>query len=119
MVKMSEGNPDALHVCCRILKDGGQIDPDSALGGLGALLSMDTLGLYGPKIWMLYKDVCGQDMPKMLAVLRGHQLGFVTDEQIGVAIENYGEGLDLDKVCAQVAERLPAFQFTKKVVHTE
>lgn len=110
MFKMSKGNPGALTVCCAILKHGEQIDPDNAMGGLGVLLSLDTLGLYSSKIWMLYKDVCGQDLPKMLAVLRGWQLGYVTDEQIHHAVDCYGEGINVSDICAKVAERLPRFR---------
>lgn len=114
MFKMSEGNPGALNVCVQILKEGARIDPDDIMGGLGTILSLDTLGLYGSKIWMLYKGVCGGDLPKMLAVLRGCQLGFVTDAQLRRAVDAYGEGLDVPAVCAQVSERLPRFQFGQR-----
>ena len=110
LVKMSEGNPGALTVCLEILKHGEKIDPDNAMGGLGAILSLDTLQLYGAKIWMLYKDVCGKELPQMLAVLRGHQLGHVTDAQIHHAVENYGDGINVADLCAKVVERLPKFQ---------
>lgn len=109
MVKMSEGNPGALTVCMRILQQTRQIDPDNALEGLGPIFALDTLNLYGSKIWMLYKDVCGEDVSRMLALLRGNQLGFVTDEQIQHAVENYGEGIDLSDVCKKVTDRLPNF----------
>jgi len=36
------------------------IDPDSNFGGLGPLLLLDTLSIYGPRIWQLYKDVCAR-----------------------------------------------------------
>lgn len=107
--KMSGGNPRALTVCMQILKDGEQIDPDNAMGGLGVILSLDTLGLYGSKIWMLYKDVCNQDLPSMLAVLRGWQLGYVSDAQIHNAVDRHGAGLNVDEIHAKVIERLPRF----------
>jgi hypothetical protein len=110
MFKMSEGNPGALNVCLQMLQDGEQIDPDSAMGGLGAILSLDTLRLYGSKIWMLYKDVCEQDLSKMLAVLRGCQLGYVSGEQVRHAADNYSEGINVDEICAKVCEHLPAFK---------
>lgn len=112
--KMSEVNPGALNVCLQMLEKGEQIDPDNAMGGLGTILSLDTLGLYGPKIWMLYKDVCKCDLPTMLAVLRGWQLGFVSDAQICHAVDNYGEGINLADICAKVVERLPRFQMIWK-----
>lgn len=112
MFKMSEVNPGALTVILKILADGSQIDPDSAMGGLGAILSLDSLGIYGSKIWMLYKDVCDCDLPRMLAVLRGWQLGFVKEPEIRHAVENRGAGMSLEGICQKVAERLPKFKFS-------
>lgn len=109
LIKMSEGNPGALTVCLLIMTKGEQIDPDNAMGGLGAVLFLDTLRLYGPKIWMLYKDVCECDLPRMLAMLRAVQLGLVSRTQLKLAVEAYGEGLNIPSICAQVAERLPRF----------
>ena len=66
LFKMSEGNPGALTVLLVILEKGEQIDPDGAMRGIGPILSLDSLGCYGSKIWMLYKDVCGQNLVKTL-----------------------------------------------------
>lgn len=110
--KMSGGNPGALRVCMEILKDGERIDPDNALGGLGIILSLDTLGLRGPKIWMLYKDVCDCDLPRMLAVLRGWQLGFISQDKLRHAVDSYGEGISVPDICSQVTNKLPRFQLT-------
>lgn len=107
--KMSEGNPGALTVCIQLMKQGGDIDPDDVLGGLGKVLTLDTLGVYGPRIWMLYKDVCGQSLPRMVALLRGWQLSVVSKAQLRRAIDNRGEGLDVDDVLVQVQKRLPDF----------
>lgn len=110
MTKMSEGNPGALTVCMNILKNGERIDPDGAMGGLGPILSLDTLNLYGSKIWMLFKDVCESDLAQMLAVLRGWQLGMLSETQVRHAVENYGEGINVPDICGKVVERLPRFQ---------
>ena len=109
IIAMVEGNPGALRVCLELLQDGGAIDPDSALGGFGKLLDLDTLGIYGPRIWMLYKDVCGEDLVKTVAALRAHQLGKLTRDTLDHAIDNYGQGLDCDSILASVQERLPRF----------
>jgi hypothetical protein len=109
-MKMSDGNPGALTVCALMLREGGTIDPDDFAGGLGSLLSMDTLRLYGPRIWMLYKDVCKEDLRVACALLRAWQLGFVSDSQLRDAIENYGNGIDVPSLVKQVEERLPNFQ---------
>jgi len=109
LFKMSEGNPGALNVCINILKEGEKIDPDNMLGGFGVLLSLDTLGLYGSKIWMLYKDVCNCELIAMLAVLRGWQLGYVTNQQIHHAVDNRGEGINVADIHERVVKSLPNF----------
>lgn len=109
IVDLAEGNPGAATVCAELLRKTPQIDPDSMMGGLGALLALDTLEIYGPDIWGLYKDVCGQDLVKMEGVMRAHQLGFVSGPAIRNAIDNRGEGINPDKLLAEVKERLPRF----------
>lgn len=109
VVVLSEGNPGATRVCAELLKDGARIDPDNILGGVGQLLMLDSAGLYGARIWMLYKDVCGEDLGKMVAVLRAWQLGIVGHDAVAHAIDHRGDGIDLDDVVSQVQERCPAF----------
>lgn len=107
-IAMGGGNPGALTVCMNIMKEGAKIDP-RGLGGFGAILSMDTLGIYEHRIWMLYKDVCGQNLKKMMGVLRANQLGFVSAEILNKAIDNRGQGIDVDSLFDKVQERLPEF----------
>jgi len=109
---LSEGNPGALTVCLGMLKDGEAIDPDAALGSLSPVLMLDTLGIYGPRIWMLYKNVCGQDIGKTIALLRAWQLGLagVSRQGLDHAIDNYGAGIEVDAVVEQVKTQLPNFR---------
>ena len=109
ITKMSEGNPGALSVCIQLLTETEKIDPDAALGGLSSILMLDGLGIYGSEIWMLYKNVCGEDIADTIAVLRGYQLGFITYHQLNHAIQNGGNGLDVNDVLKQVKDRLPLF----------
>ena len=113
IIKMSEGNPGAISVCMMLYTRGGAIDPDDWLGGSGGVLSLDSIGIYGSKIWMLFKDVCKQDLVKTVAMLRAWQLGFVPKDTLLHAIDNYGAGIDTDALLAQVQERLPAFGQTE------
>ena len=115
IMAIAGGNPGALNVCVMIMQDGGAIDPDSALGPAGAILSLDQHGVYESRIWMLYKDVCGQDLVKTLACLRGVQLGFLREADLNHAIDNRGAGLDVDAVLADVRKRLPRFAQEKAV----
>jgi len=109
LFKLSEGNPGALRVCCEILDKASVIDPDAFGGGLFTLLSFDTLNIYGSKIWMLYKDVCKCDLISTLGLLRGWQFGILTETALKHAIDNYGDGIDVQSIVNQVKERLPAF----------
>jgi hypothetical protein len=70
---------------------------------------MDTHGVYGHRIWMLYKDVCGENIENMLAVLRACQLGIITDQTMNHAIDNYGDGLDVPAILGKVKEQLTEF----------
>ena len=107
--KLSEGNPGALTVCMELHSMEPEIDKDSALQGIGSLLSLDTYSIYGADIWMLYKDVCGEDIEKTIAILRSCQLGFITPEILKHAIAHYGEGIILDTLIKQIKDRLPNF----------
>lgn len=112
IVKLADGNPGATVVCMEMLKKGKDIDPDYVMGGLGMLLMLDTFGIYGSRIWMLYKDVCKQDIVKTIAVLRAGQMGMLGDEALQHAIDNRGDGIDIDDLHKQVRQRLPKFSDT-------
>lgn len=112
VVAMCQGNLGGLSVLCELIKHGGAIDPDDAFGGLGSVLALDDMEVYGSKIWMIFKDVCGEDIGKVIALLRADQLGQlagVTRKKILHAIENRGEGIDVDVALKAVREWLPRF----------
>lgn len=107
-------NPGAMACCVELINNGDAIDPDAAMGGgFAAIMHMDSMGIYGSRIYQLWNDVCGRDLTKMIAMLRADQLGQlagVTETKILRAIANRGEGIDLDAVVVAVMERLPSFR---------
>jgi len=109
IVKLSDWNPGALNVCTELNLKEVEIDKDCALHGIGALLILDGSSIYGADIWMLYKDVCGEDIEKVFAILRSCQLGFITVGALRHAITHYGEGIDVDMLLVRVKESLPNF----------
>jgi len=109
IVALGEGNPGATVVCMEILQQTPDIDPQAALGGLGHLLMLDTFQIYGSRIWMLYKDVCNQDITQTLMILRAVQLGIINESTLNHAIDNYGAGIDLEELAKKVQEELPSF----------
>ncbi len=72
---MSEGNPGAITVLAEIIK----ADP---ITGVIKILNLDSLDIRGSKIWMLYKDCCGQDMDKFFRTLDFIRGGAYTSEEI-------------------------------------
>ena len=77
--KMSEGNPGSLNVIVDLMDKADAIDPDCGFPMLH-ILGLDTLGVYGPRIWMLYKDVCKEDLKNVVIVMRAHQMGLLPIE---------------------------------------
>ena len=109
IVKMADGNPGGAVVMREAALHSQEIDPMAVMGGFAPLLSLDTLGIYGNRVWMLYKDVCNEHLPTTLAMLRAWQLGILSDYKLNQAIDHRGDGLDLDSVKAAVKEQLPSF----------
>ena len=116
LVKMAGGNPGALNALMEILKHGGTIDPQGALGGMGVILSLDTLGIYGSEIYILWSDQCHKDTRELLMLLRANQLGFVGGSEIKAAAKDQRgragfspEKMDEfnEKVCTRLLEFQP------------
>ena len=44
--------------------------------GLGFVhcLKLDDYGIYGSRIWMCYKDLCGEDIDKLYDLLKNNKL---------------------------------------------
>jgi len=108
-VTMSEGNPGALQVLLALYENGNKIDPMDFMGPFGAIFSLDRNGIYGSRIWMLFKDVCGKDLGKTVAMLRSIQLGLLKTDDLDIAINNRGEGIDVDALVEKVIDTLPEF----------
>ena len=111
---MMDGNPGGMSVMLKLMENTKTLDPQAAMGPMHHILSLDTLELYGPAIWVLFKDVCGEDIEKVIAVLRGWQLGIVSDVSIQANVRKVMEmngpsELDVDEILLQVKDRLPEF----------
>ena len=74
VLKMSEGNPGAMRVIMELLSDN-TTDPDNLMGGFGAILNLDSFGIYGSDIYILVNDICDNNIVKVLSTLRAVQLG--------------------------------------------
>jgi hypothetical protein len=109
VTKMSEGNPGAISVCTKFLQCAQQVDPDNMFGGVGPIMMLDTYGMYGSKIWMLYKDVCNENIAHTIGMIRATQLGIVDVRNLNYAINNRGRGIDVKEIMSKVNHKLPLF----------
>ncbi len=86
LIAMADGNPGAITAMIGLMEASPKVDPQSAFGPMTPLIGLDSLAIYGTDVWVLFKDVCGQDITCTLAVLRAHQLGILTSEEIKDAL---------------------------------
>lgn len=71
IVQMSDGNPGSMEVIIKLLQLAMRdIDPEIQNPEWFYVLLLDTFGIYGPDIYVLYSDICGKDLAKMVAVLK-------------------------------------------------
>lgn len=120
LVKMADGNPGGLSAMMEMLKHGESIDPQCFMGGMGAILSLDTLGVYGTEIYVLWNDQCKRNTRELLMLLRANQLGFISDSEIKAVAKDQMRQVVLsqgkmDELDKQVCERLTRFQPRKEL----
>lgn len=108
VMSLAEGNPGATVVLLRVIQEGSTIDPDAISSAL-ALFDFDAMGIYGSNIWILYKDVCGENLVRVFALLRARQLGLLPETAIKKAVEHGSIIIDLDCLIESVQAKLPNF----------
>lgn len=105
--KMADGNPGAVIVLHGILKEGSKID--QYCQPIMHVLALDDLGIRGDRIWILYKDRCGSWLVDVLTVLRAHQYGILTREQVISFVDTGSPILDFQSLKIRLREKLPEF----------
>lgn len=112
VMKMSDGNYGAMDGLMTLLKSS-HIDPDNILGGIGVMLFLDTLQIYGTDIYVLYSDICDKDIVKMIAVLRAAQMGWFDAAILKDACsrQDYSgrQMVPIDDLYTKVKQELPKF----------
>jgi hypothetical protein len=111
VVKLAEGNPGAITVMAQLAKVNEEVDPLSFMGPYGPILALDSHGIYGPHIWILYKEICGESIPRTIAILRAVQLGFLKEQDLldeikGIETFKPALKVDVPTMVAKVRERL-------------
>lgn len=105
-MKLSQGNPGGVSVIIQLMQI--QHDPDAFMGPLANLLSLDTHGIYGPNIWVLFKNCCAQRILNVVTVLRSVQLGLYSENEMWNCIDNCTP-IDVEYLYNQVKKQLPNF----------
>jgi len=118
MVKMAKGNPGAVTALIVLFDNTTEIDPDNAFGPFGGIILLDTFGIYGTDIYVLYNDICARQIHLMLAVLRAGQLGIISSSVIKDAAsrqDRTGKTLiNAQGLYDKVKEQLPNFDSGRK-----
>lgn len=111
LMVMSESNPGAVRVCAQLLHN--KHDPDDAFGGFGPILGLDSHGLYGSNIWILFKDCCQESILGVVTALRACQLGIISESKLWEHVDN-SRPIDLIQLHKSVKSRLTNFNPTNE-----
>ena len=113
IIKMAGGNPGAMMAMGEIMEKHDEIDPQAALGGMGAIMLLDTWGVYGTGIYVLFNDKCNRDVRQILMLMRATQLGFFPHTKLQEMAHDQMREINLSdeeweeldkKVCDQLSE---------------
>lgn len=107
LMELAGKNPGAFAVITNVLGKSCLICPD--LEPLIPLFQFHRAGIRGDKLWMLWKDVCGERMYKLLAVGVAMKHNLVKDEEVMHAVMNRGQGLDVYDLVEKVMTLYPKF----------
>lgn len=113
--KLAKGNPGAAQALLALMRDTAIVDPDCIFEEWAPLFDCDHLDLYGPDIWILYKDICKFNTANMLAVFRAVQFGQISAKTVQAAVASGRNGsdltepLDIPKILENVKKKLPNF----------
>lgn len=111
IMKMADGNPGAVSAMMAIIAEHDAIDPQAIMGGVGAVMMLDTWEIYGSDIYILWNDKCGRDVRKMLMIMRSCQMGNFSQSKLNAMAADQTRQVDLtseewkehdDFVCGQL-----------------
>ena len=115
VVKMSDGNPGAVACLVDTLKRAKEIDPMDAFAPFGPILSLDSMGIYGSSIYVLWSDKCKRNTRLVLMLLRACQLGFLSPQRIKDMAADQSRTVNMSEtefteLDQKVCDRLPEFE---------
>lgn len=113
VIELAQGNPGAITAVAILMKESEKIDPQNFAKELAPLLELDELELRGSQIWLLFKDICGEDPVNVFVLFRARQLGLIPRDAINKAVERCDQRqphlLDVIGLRTKVQEQLVSF----------
>lgn len=116
LILLADGNPGAITAMMHCANASPIVDPLAWAGPYQPLLHLDSFGIYGPQIWVLYKDLASQSTVNTLALLRAVQLGILSQEELHTALQRYHLGQTradnnerVNQILLAVQQQLPSF----------
>lgn len=113
LAKLAEGNIGALTAMMEMCKISEDVDPDSCWGLYSSLIDLDSFGIYGSDIYILWNDICNRDSIKTIGVLRATQMGLFDSNILKDAAhrqDRTGKSLiPVDELMLKLMEKLPNF----------
>lgn len=106
---LSEGNPGAITAMLEMISEYQKIDPQAIFGSYHVIMFLKDYNFKGTNIWNLWKNVCHQKHVNFAAVMRGHQMGFITRQSIDSLARGNTLHIDFPKLIEQIKEGLPTF----------
>lgn len=86
VIKMAEGNPGAMTCMFQMMQ---KTDWFGNVDAIMMILQLDSMEIYGSKLYMLWSDCCGKDLTRMELVLRNWQMGRLP---LAIIKENLAQG---------------------------
>lgn len=114
VVKMCDGNLGAMNALVSLLKpENTNIDPDNIMGALGPILHLDSFGIYGTDIYVLFSDICDRNIAKFIAVIRAIQMGLFSRDILKNASHRQDYSgrnmIPVDDLYKKIKDLLPKF----------
>lgn len=105
-IKMGDGDPGAIAAVMDLVKLAPTVDSDSAFGPYAGLIWLDSFGVYGSDIYVLWNDVCKRNGRTVLMLLRAAQLGLMPYTDLFKPLDDAHIAALDERVC----EALPNFE---------
>lgn len=114
-IKLADANPGAAVAIAETAKVYQFVDPESALGAVGMLVSLDEMDITGWKIWELYSRLSSNNPAIVIGHLRAVQLGLLDEAELLSQIQKGRPFGGLDDLMAKVKTELPSINLDFKV----